>query len=96
MPHMNKDDIVLYHMSTGSELNEMFGDMKCKKVMIYHNITPPEMLEPYNKARISANLMCPVNITYLMQLSWAYFCIFSLYVSYPPSFPTRISRELEL
>lgn len=50
MPHMNKDDIVLYHMSTGSELNEMFGDMKCKKVMIYHNITPPEMLEPYNKA----------------------------------------------
>ena len=50
MPHMNKDDVVLYHMSTGSELNEMFGNMKCKKVMIYHNITPPEMLEPYNKA----------------------------------------------
>lgn len=49
MPHMNKEDIVLYHMATGSELNEMFGNMKCKKVMIYHNITPPEMLEPYNK-----------------------------------------------
>lgn len=49
MPSLNKDDIVLYHMSTGSEVNVIFGKLKCKKVMIYHNITPPEMLETYNK-----------------------------------------------
>lgn len=49
MPHLNKEDIVLYHMSTGSDINNMFGELQCKKVMIYHNITPPEMLEPYNK-----------------------------------------------
>lgn len=49
LPHLNKDAIVIYHMSTGSEWNLKFGQLHCKKVMIYHNITPPEMLAPYNE-----------------------------------------------
>ena len=34
-------DIVIYHMSTGTELNYWFKDLRAKKVMIYHNVTPP-------------------------------------------------------
>jgi glycosyltransferase involved in cell wall biosynthesis len=48
LPKLSKDDVVIYHMSTGSYLNEFFGNLPCKKVMIYHNVTPAEFLEPYN------------------------------------------------
>ncbi len=48
MPKLNSNDIVIYHMSTGAQLNWDFGKFECKKVMIYHNITPPEFLMKYN------------------------------------------------
>lgn len=48
IPKFKKDDVVIYHMSTGSHFNIQFGKLNCKKVMIYHNITPPEFLEEYN------------------------------------------------
>lgn len=40
MPRLQTEDAVLYHMSTGSALNEMIPKLRCKKGMIYHNITP--------------------------------------------------------
>lgn len=45
---VNFDDIILYHMSTGSELTFKICNYDCRKVMIYHNITPPEFFIPYN------------------------------------------------
>lgn len=36
------EDIVIFHFSIGSELTEYFKQVKGKKVLIYHNITPPE------------------------------------------------------
>lgn len=42
MPKLKEDDIVLYHMGNGSPLNEMVADLNCRKIMMYHNITPPE------------------------------------------------------
>lgn len=36
------DDIVLLHLSIGSPVNAMFARLKCKKAILYHNITPPD------------------------------------------------------
>ncbi|MFU0800670.1 MAG: glycosyltransferase family 4 protein [Xylanivirga thermophila] len=40
---------VIYHMSTGTDLNYKIRDLKVdKKIMIYHNITPPEYMMHYS------------------------------------------------
>lgn len=49
LPEMEKDDAVIYHMAAGSRLNYIFGNLKCKRVMVYHNITPPEFFENYDE-----------------------------------------------
>ena len=45
---VNTDDILIYHLSTASELNELIKKMRCRKIMIYHNITPAEYYIRYN------------------------------------------------
>jgi len=55
MPEIKNQDIVLYHLSTGSELNYFVGNLKCRKIIEYHNITPPVFFNGYNsRARINA------------------------------------------
>ncbi len=46
--NLSKDDIIIYHMSTGTELNFCLDKYKCRKIMIYHNITPPDFFRPYS------------------------------------------------
>lgn len=60
------DDIVIYHLSTGHELNLLFAKLNCKKIIRYHNITPPHFfcgyhpillencLDAYNQTRMMA------------------------------------------
>ena len=36
------DDIVLLHLSIGSDLNDLFPQLPGRKAILYHNITPPE------------------------------------------------------
>ena len=36
------DDITIFHFSIGSELTEYFKKVKGRKILVYHNITPPE------------------------------------------------------
>lgn len=45
LPEVEEDDIAIYHMSTESILNFNFETMPCRKIMIYHNITPPEFMK---------------------------------------------------
>lgn len=40
----SSDDLVLLHLSIGSIVNDAFAQAKCRKAILYHNITPPEML----------------------------------------------------
>ncbi|MDE5558867.1 MAG: glycosyltransferase [Ruminococcus sp.] len=47
--NISKNDIILYHMSTGTELNFRINKFPCRKIMIYHNITPPEFFRPYSR-----------------------------------------------
>lgn len=48
MPRLTQNDTVLYHLSTGTEINFSLGKMKAKKGVIYHNITPSYFFLPYN------------------------------------------------
>lgn len=48
MPKLNPEDIAIYHLSTGTELTYKFARLNCKKVVIYHNITPPSFFGIYN------------------------------------------------
>ncbi len=50
------DDLVLYHLSTGSEWNYRFAQLRCRKGVIYHNVTPPHFFagthpEPWKDCR---------------------------------------------
>ncbi|MGN1036141.1 MAG: glycosyltransferase, partial [Ruminococcus sp.] len=38
MPDISQNDIILYHLSTGSKLNYSLENYKCRKIMVYHNI----------------------------------------------------------
>lgn len=39
------DDVVWLHLSTGSPVNIAFGQVPGKKVVLYHNMTPPEFFK---------------------------------------------------
>ncbi|HMP77481.1 MAG TPA: glycosyltransferase family 4 protein [Kiritimatiellia bacterium] len=43
------DDIVVLHLSIGSPANEVFARLKCRKVILYHNITPPEFFRGFQE-----------------------------------------------
>ena len=45
MPKLSDDDIVIYHMGSGAETNSRVASMNCRKIMRYHNITPPEFFD---------------------------------------------------
>ncbi|MBQ9252017.1 MAG: glycosyltransferase [Clostridia bacterium] len=48
LPSLAWDDVVLYHAAIGTRLNYEVASMSCKKVMIYHNITPPDFFRGYS------------------------------------------------
>ena len=41
-------DIILYHLSTGSDLNYKITEYPCKRIIVYHNVTPPEYFMGYS------------------------------------------------
>lgn len=54
MPQPDPNDTILYHLSTGTALNDKLKDFPCKKLIIYHNITPAHFFKEYS--RISYDL----------------------------------------
>ena len=42
LPELDISDIIIYHLSTCVLSKDKLVDMKCRKVGIYHNVTPPE------------------------------------------------------
>ncbi len=42
VPKLQPEDILLYHLSIGSALNRTVLQYPCQRVMVYHNITPPD------------------------------------------------------
>lgn len=62
---LRDDDVVLYHHGTGTCLAERFADLSCKKVLRYHNITPPHFFAPYNKGAAQACQWGLDNVKYM-------------------------------
>ena len=54
MPRLSGEDVFLYHMSTGSELNFSLEKYPCRKLMVFHNITPPRFFKGYNEAAMES------------------------------------------
>lgn len=42
-------DIAILHLSIGSTVNDIFASLPCRKVIYYHNITPPRFFEHVQK-----------------------------------------------
>ncbi len=55
LPRLSANDIIIYHLSTGSKLNYKLAEYRCRKVVVYHNVTPPSFFEPYS---IKATQLC--------------------------------------
>lgn len=51
---LSRDDTIMYHLCIGTPLNNDICDYECKKVLVYHNITPPEFLEKYDQGLAEA------------------------------------------
>lgn len=47
--NLHSDDVLIYHLSVGSPLFEKIQKLSCRKMMIYHNITPSAFFKPYSK-----------------------------------------------
>jgi glycosyltransferase involved in cell wall biosynthesis len=46
----NSADILIYHYSRGWEPGiELLSQLRCRKVVKYHNVTPPEFAVPFNR-----------------------------------------------
>jgi glycosyltransferase involved in cell wall biosynthesis len=48
-------DVTVLHFALASPLSQAFGDLRSRKVILYHNLTPPEFFEEFSPemARIS-------------------------------------------
>lgn len=65
MPKVSEDDIVIYHMANGSYLNTMVTELNCRKIMIYHNITPYEF---FNIDNIQASENCRKGLNDMLKM----------------------------
>ena len=50
LPELKENDIVIYHFAAEDPLAEIVKELKCKKVLRYHNITPPEFFKAYDSS----------------------------------------------
>jgi glycosyltransferase involved in cell wall biosynthesis len=46
---LGPDDIVILHLSIGSDANLVFRSLRARKVILYHNITPPDFFRGYHE-----------------------------------------------
>lgn len=49
MPVLTSEDVLIYHLSTGTNLNNILPSLTCQKICIYHNITPPSFFAGYDR-----------------------------------------------
>lgn len=49
-PKLGKEDVIIYHFSTGTVMNSTLKEYPCRKIVIYHNITPAHFFKGYSRA----------------------------------------------
>ncbi|MGI6496769.1 MAG: glycosyltransferase family 4 protein [Kiritimatiellia bacterium] len=50
LPALRPGDVALLHLSIGTAINRFFATLPCRKVILYHNVTPAEYFRLYNPA----------------------------------------------
>ncbi|MCR5316878.1 MAG: glycosyltransferase family 4 protein [Treponema sp.] len=50
IPKLDQNDILIYHEAIASDLVHKIQMLNCRKVMIYHNITPPSFFIKYDQS----------------------------------------------
>lgn len=45
---ISETDVIMYHLCIGTPLNNDICNYRCKKILVYHNITPPALIEKYS------------------------------------------------
>ena len=63
---LSEHDVVLYHHATGTRLAAFFSKLKCKKILVYHNVTPPSFFAPFDK---NAENSCKWGLENLQEMS---------------------------
>lgn len=49
MPKVEADDVIIYHLSTGHKMNYILEKYPCRKIIMYHNVTPAKYFAGYNR-----------------------------------------------
>lgn len=65
LPALSSEDIAILHLSTGAQLNYDFADYPCRKVVMYHNVTPPEYFEDNDPFIRDINVWALQAVSYL-------------------------------
>ncbi len=56
LPKLSNDDIIIFNHCSGSDLSYLLPTLGGRKMMIYHNITPPNFFAPYSRESYNATL----------------------------------------
>lgn len=51
LPKLEPEDIIIYHFATNNPLNRELKKWPCRKIMYYHNVTPPVFFAPFDPDR---------------------------------------------
>lgn len=62
----DKDDVIIYHMAIVYDLIATITKARCRKIAIYHNITPPAFYQDYNR---QAFLLCERGLNQVKNLN---------------------------
>lgn len=73
MPELKDEDVLIYHASTGTPLNDRLASFGGKKVIIYHNITPPQFFREYSPIAVRLTMEGYKGIQHLAEV--AEYCI---------------------
>ena len=46
--NLSENDVIIYHKSTGTDLSFRLEEFRSRRIMVYHNITPPEFFRSYS------------------------------------------------
>lgn len=55
LPRLDEEDVIFYHVASGSpEMVQALKKQRCRRYIIYHNITPPEFFSGYSEPAVIA------------------------------------------
>jgi len=48
LPKLNRGDVLIYHQSIGTHIAERIAALPCRKILVYHNVTPSRFFSGYS------------------------------------------------